>query len=207
MSEPRYPVLTIGHSTHPLEAFVALLKRHGVTALADVRSAPFSRFNPQYNKDALERGLKAEGITYVFLGRELGARSDDASCYENGRVQYARLARTELFRRGIERVIRGAQEHRIALMCAEKEPLECHRTLLVARALEDLGVPVEHILADGRLEAHGEAMLRLLDLVGVPRKDLFRSRQELLAEALARQEARVAYVDEKLAAGAAREEQ
>ncbi|NJD68018.1 MAG: hypothetical protein C3F12_00780 [Candidatus Methylomirabilota bacterium] len=203
----QYPVLTIGHSTHSLEAFVALLKLHGVTALADVRSAPFSRFNPQYNKDALQRSLKAEGIMYVFLGRELGARSDDPSCYEHGRVQYERLARTELFRCGIERVIRGAQEHRIALMCAEKEPLECHRTLLVARTLDDLGVPVAHILADGRLEAHGDAMSRLLDLVGVPRQDLFRSRQQLLAEALARQEARVAYVDEKLAAGAAREGQ
>lgn len=207
MSERVSPVFTIGHSTHSLEAFVALLKLHGVTALADVRSAPFSRFNPQFNKDVLDRSLRAQGITYVFLGRELGARSDDPSCYENGRVQFGRLARTELFRRGIERVIRGAQEHRIALMCAEKEPLDCHRTLLVARALDDLGVPVEHILADGRLETHGEAMLRLLDLVGVPRTDLFRSRQELLAEALVRQEARVAYVDEKQAAGAAREEQ
>lgn len=207
MSERVSPVFTIGHSTHSLEAFVTLLKLHGVTALADVRSAPFSRFNPQFNKDVLDRSLRAQGITYVFLGRELGARSDDPSCYENGRVQFGRLARTELFRRGIERVIRGAREHRIALMCAEKEPLDCHRTLLVARALDDLGVPVEHILADGRLETHGEAMLRLLDLVGVPRTDLFRSRQELLAEALVRQEARVAYVDEKQAAGAAREEQ
>lgn len=203
MSTQQHRVLTIGHSTHTLEAFVALLKQHGVTALADVRSAPFSRFNPQFNKDALEADLKAHGIKYVFLGRELGARSDDQSCYENGRVQYERLARTELFHSGLERVVRGAQEHTIALMCAEKEPLDCHRTLLVARALDDLGVPVEHILVDGRLESHGDAMLRLLDVVGLPREDLLQSRQELIDQALTRQEERVAYVDEKLAAEAA----
>jgi uncharacterized protein (DUF488 family) len=191
-------VFTIGHSTHSFEAFVALLKQHGVTAIADVRSAPFSQFNPQFNKDTLARGLKVSGIKYVFLGRELGARSEDRSCYENGRVQYGRLARTELFKQGIERVMRGAEEHRIALMCAEKEPLDCHRTLLVARALNERGVEVAHILGDGRLEAHRDAMERLLTVTGLLREDLFRSREDLIAEALARQEEKVAYVDEKL---------
>ena len=205
MSAARHPVLTIGHSTHSLEAFVALLRQHSVTALADVRSAPFSRFNPQFNKEALERGLKAHGIEYLFLGRELGARSDDRSCYENGRVQYARLARTELFRKGIERVARGVNDYSVALMCAEKEPLECHRALLVARALAERGVVVEHILADGRLESHEATMERLLDVVGLPHQDLFRSRDELIAKALVRQEERVAYVAEKLTTNPARE--
>lgn len=202
MSDSHVTVYTIGHSKHTLGEFAGLLKQHGVTALADVRSAPFSRFHPQFNKDALARELKARGIKYVFLGRELGARSDDRSCYENGRVQYARLARTELFRLGIARVRRGADEHRIALMCAEKEPLECHRTLLVARALDEQGVEVMHILGDGRLESHRDAMERLLEVTGLPRDDLFRSRAELIAEAMKRQEDKVAYVDEKLAAEA-----
>jgi uncharacterized protein (DUF488 family) len=202
MRETQGPILTIGHSTHKLERFIALLKQHGVTAVADVRSAPYSRFNPHFNKAELERSLKAEGIRYVFLGRELGARSDDPSCYEKGRVQYARLARTEAFRQGIERLRRGAAEHRIACMCAEREPLECHRTLLVARALADEGTEVAHIHADGRLEQHAAAMDRLLDLTGLPRDDLFRSRADLVAEALARQEEQVAYVDAKLAAEA-----
>src|SRR5437016_2803886 len=114
MKDSRLFVYTIGHSTHPLENLVALLLRHGITAVADVRSAPFSRFNPQFNKDALNRDLNESGIAYVFLGRELGARSDDPACYADGRVQYARLAETELFRRGIDRVVRGAEEHRIA---------------------------------------------------------------------------------------------
>src|SRR5437870_5320444 len=104
MSDHNHPVLTIGHSTHSMDAFIALLRQHGVTALADVRSAPFSRFNPQFNKEALKHSLKAHGIKYVFLGRELGARSPDRACYENGRVQYARLARTESFHAGLDRV-------------------------------------------------------------------------------------------------------
>lgn len=199
MSANRHTVYTIGHSTHGLDAFVALLKQHDITALADVRSAPYSRFNPHFNKDALERSLKSQGIKYVFLGRELGARSDDPACYDGGRVQYTRLARTAAFKSGIQRIERGATDHRVALMCAEKEPLECHRTLLVARALDQGGMDVSHILADGRLESHGDAMLRLLDVVGLPREDLFRSQTELIAEALVRQEDRVAYVDEKLA--------
>jgi uncharacterized protein (DUF488 family) len=203
MNEQRQPVLTIGHSTHSIDAFITLLRQHGVTALADVRSVPFSRFNPQFNKESLERSLKAHGIKYVFLGRELGARSDDRSCYENGRVQYARLARMASFQSGLDRVIRGAHEHRIVLMCAEKEPLECHRTLLVARALVEHGVAVDHILADGRLESHGGAMVRLLAVLGLPNEDLFRSRQELISQALALQEERIAYVDEKLAAAVA----
>ena len=203
MSATQAPILTIGHSTHKLERFTALLKRHGVTAIADVRSAPYSRFNPHFNRAELERSLKAEGIRYVFLGRELGARSEDPACYDKGRVQYARLARTEAFREGIERLRRGATEHRIACMCAEREPLECHRTLLVARALEAEGLKVAHIHADGRLEAHEAAMERLLDLMGLPRDDLFRPRANLVAEALRRQEEKVAYVDGRLAAEAA----
>jgi|SRR5580704_2796052 uncharacterized protein (DUF488 family) len=195
-------VFTIGHSTHRLDAFIKLLKRHGVTVLADVRSAPFSRFNPQFNKDSLQRDLKLHGIKYVFLGRELGARSNDSSCYEDGRVLYARLARTDLFRHGVARVMRGAEDHRIALMCAEREPLECHRTLLVATALDEQGVKVAHILADGGLEAHSDSMERLLDLTGLPREDLFSSQAELIKQALARQGQKVAYVDEKLAAEA-----
>lgn len=199
MSEHNKFVFTVGHSTHSFDAFVALLKRHGVTALADVRSAPFSRFNPQFNKESIKCGLKLAGIGYVFLGRELGARPDDQSCYENGRVQYARLARTERFREGIERVIRGAQLHRIALMCAEKEPLECHRTLLVGRALDEKGIDVFHIIDNGEVESLRDSMERLLDITGLPREDLFQSREELIVQALAKQEEKIAHVDENLA--------
>ena len=97
----------------------------------------------------------------------------------------------------------GATQYRIALMCAEKEPLDCHRTLLVSQALVEDGVSVSHIHSDGRLEMHADALLRLLDVVGLPREDLFRPQEDLLAEALQRQEARVAYVDAELARQAA----
>ena len=192
MSGEDATVLTIGHSNHPLEAFMGLLVRHRVTALGDVRSAPYSRFNPHFNRELLAAALKAKGIGYVYLGRELGGRSDDRSCYEDGRIRYDRLARTDRFREGLERVVRGAAEHRIALMCAEKEPLDCHRTLLVARALDERGMKVAHILFDGRLEPHAEAMDRLLaGFSPKPNSDLFRD--ELIAEAIARHAERVGH--------------
>lgn len=197
---PDAMVMTVGHSNHSIDAFVDLLLRNGVTALADVRSAPYSRYQPQFNKETLARSLRERGIHYVFLGRELGARSDDPACYENGRVQYHRLAQTEAFQSGLGRVMQGMGEHRIALMCAEREPLECHRTLLVARELSERGVAIRHILPDGSTEDHADAMNRLLSLTGLPREDLFRSHEELVAEAIRRQEQKVAYVDEKLAA-------
>ncbi len=187
-------VLTIGHSTHDSEAFVALLQRYGVTEMADVRSSPYSRFNPQFNREALANRLVACGIKYAFLGQELGGRPDDASCYENGRVRYDLVNKTRSFQRGLERILRDIANHRIALMCSEKEPLECHRTLLVAQALQAQGVAVEHILADGELETHAAAMDRLLSLHDDPRQaDLFRPRDERIARAIAKQIERIAY--------------
>ena len=189
--EPR--VLTVGHSNHPLETFVALLRQHGVTTLADVRSAPYSRFNPHFNRKSLDAALQAHGVAYLFLGQALGGRPEDPSCYEKGRVRYDRLARTPLYREGIERVIETAEIERLALMCAEKEPLDCHRTLLVGRSLAERNVAVAHILADGALEPHDEAMDRLLDSAGLPRGDLLHTRKELIEEALAQKEGRIAH--------------
>jgi len=186
-------VFTVGHSTHPLERFIDLLLRHGITALCDVRSRPYSRVNPQFNREELKRSLSERGIKYVFLGKELGARSEDPACYENGKVQYDRLARTDLFRGGLERVHRGMKDYRLALMCAEKEPLECHRTILVARHLAACGVDVRHIHADGRLESHSQALSRLARMLNLPEGNLFRTREEVLADAYRRQEERIAY--------------
>lgn len=194
----RSEVLTIGHSTHTLERFAELLLAHRVTAIADVRSAPYSRYQPDFNREPLHQALTDRGIAYVFLGRELGARPDNRGLYEDGRVQYARLAGTEIFHSGLERVLHGAQRYRLALMCAEKEPLECHRTLLVGRELEARGAEISHILADGQLEGSDAAMSRLLALLKLPEEDLFRKRDELVAEACAQQARRIAYVDRDL---------
>ena len=197
-------ILTVGHSNHSLETFLGLLKRHRVTALADVRSAPYSRFNPHFNRESLASALKARGVRYVYLGRELGGRSDDPACYEEGRIRYDRVAQTDGFREGLERVVRGAAEHRVVLMCAEKDPLDCHRTLLVARALDERGVDVAHMLFDGRLEPHAGVMDRLLAESGVrPEDDLLRClqpRNELIAEAIARRTERVGHALDNAAA-------
>lgn len=192
-------VFTIGHSTHSKEHFIHLLQRHGITALCDVRSTPYSRVNPQFNREELKDSLHARGIRYVFLGKELGARSEDPSCYEHGKVQYDRLANTGLFRHGLERVQDGMKKFRLALMCAEKEPLECHRTILVTRHLVALGLEVQHIHANGQLESHADALSRLARILNLPEQDMFHSREELLVDIYRRQEERIAY--EAVAAG------
>lgn len=184
-------VFTIGHSNHPLDGFLALLLQHGVTALADVRSVPHSRRHPHFNRKALAAALETCGIDYVFLGGELGGRPRDPALYEHGRVSYERVTRTEPFRAGIGRVLRGAARQSIALMCAEREPLDCHRTLLVARALDLWGLEIRHIHADGRVERHADAMDRLVEKFNLHVEgDLFqglRSRADLVKEAMARQ--------------------
>jgi uncharacterized protein (DUF488 family) len=158
-------VYTIGHSTHQQEHFLALLLRHEITAVCDVRSKPYSRLNPQFNRELLKQTLKSNRIAYVFLGKELGAQSEDTSCYVGGKVQYDRLAQTELFQQGIQRLKGGMLGHRLAIMCAEKEPLECHRTILVARYLAGLGIEIQHIHATGELESHTDALDRLRRLM------------------------------------------
>jgi uncharacterized protein (DUF488 family) len=186
-------IFTIGHSTHTQEYFIGLLSRHGITALCDVRSKPYSRLNPQFNREELRKSLEECGIAYVFLGKELGARSEDPACYENGRVQYERLAHTDLFRHGLDRVQKGMKDYRIALMCAEKEPLDCHRTILVARHLVALGLDVQHIHADGRLEDHAAVVTRLKRMLRLPEDDMFRSGEDVLVDAYHRQGERIAY--------------
>jgi len=186
-------VFTIGHSNHRTEQFVALLQMHGITALCDVRSKPYSQFHPQFNRESLKKSLREHGVAYVFLGRELGARSEDCSCYEHGKVQYDRLARTELFRKGLDRILKGSESYRIALMCAEKEPLDCHRTILVARSLESLGFDIRHIHADGRDESHAQALSRLIRLLKLSAEDMFNTRELAVSEAYRIQGERIAY--------------
>jgi uncharacterized protein (DUF488 family) len=186
-------VYTVGHSTHTMEKFLELLKLHQITALGDVRSSPYSRFNPQFNREVLQAALRKSGIAYVFLGRELGARTDDESCYVDGKVQYDLLAQTQPFQDGLTRVVSGSQTYRIALMCAEKDPLTCHRTILVCRHLVERGVTVQHILEDGQIESHDEALARLLAEEGLVPVDLFQTREEIILDAYAQRGQQIAY--------------
>ncbi len=191
-------LLTVGHSNHDLDTFLGLLTANGVSAIGDVRSSPYSRFVPQYSREALKATLLDVGIKYTFLGKEFGARSDNPQCYKYGKVQYDLLAKQPAFSDGIARVTEGMKRFRIAFMCSEKDPLDCHRALLVARAFFERGTPVAHIRADGSLESHESMEARMLALCKMPEGDMFKSRSEFLVEAYALQGNRVAYQDEEM---------
>jgi uncharacterized protein (DUF488 family) len=195
-------VFTVGHSTHELERFVGLLTANAISAIADVRSSPYSRVNPQFNRESLTRALRENGIAYVFLGKELGARSDDPKCYRGGKVQYELLAETELFKQGLQRLLGGAEKYRLALMCAEKDPLDCHRAILVGKALLELEVSVNHILADGRIESHDQLVERMLRKWKLSSGDMFSAKEQFVAEAYRKQGEAIAYEDESLAGSA-----
>lgn len=186
-------VYTVGHSNGTVERLIGLLQPHGITAVADVRSQPYSRFNPQFNREAVACALKSLGIEYVFLGQELGARPEDPSCYRRGRAQYSLMAGTALFERGIERLLAGMDRFQVALMCAEKEPLACHRSILISRSLHERGVRVRHILEDGSVEEHEASLLRLLEMHGMKDSHLFHSRDELIAIAYEKQAENIQY--------------
>ena len=197
---PTVEILTVGHSNHPLDRFVELLRLHHVTAIADVRSQPYSKHAPQFSREALRPALFTASIEYVFLGKQLGARTPDPRCYdESGRVVFDRLSRTQSFIEGLQRTIQGATSHRVALMCTERDPLDCHRTILVATALIERGIRIRHILPDGRLESHDDALLRLVDRQLAGQRDLFASPEDLIRLAVHHQSSRIAFVDEKRA--------
>ena len=197
-------LFTIGHSTHSWEKFLELLRQHCIEAVADVRSSPYSQYNPQFNRESLQLALRQQGISYVFLGEELGARRSEPECYVNGRVDYALIARTPAFARGLDRLVQGAAKMRIAVMCAEKDPLDCHRCILVSPRLKERGINVQHIHDDGTLEGQEEAEQRLAQKFDLAERELFQSDAEVLTEAYRRQGEKIAYEED--AALALREE-
>ncbi len=152
---------TIGHSTHTLDVFLDMLARHGVQVVADVRSQPYSRLE-YFNREPLKRALTTRGIRYVFLGRELGARREEQECYLEGQAVYERVASLPAFQEGLARLLTGLAQYSVALLCAEREPLDCHRTILVCRMLRKNGISISHILADGTLEKHEDLERRLV---------------------------------------------
>lgn len=188
-------VLTVGHSTLPYERFLSLLRGANVTAVADVRSAPYSRQFPHFSRDELCEELRSDGISYVFLGKELGGRPSEEKFYCEGVADYEKMAQAPEFNKGLDRVIEGAKKYRIALMCSERDPLDCHRCLLVGRALTRRGVRVSHILSGASMASHDEIEGRLLDLAGRTDNDLFASRSERLAAAYRERARKVAFAE------------
>lgn len=193
-SDPR--VLTIGHSTHSWERFERLLLDAGVTAVADVRTSPWSRHTPQFNRDALAERLKGAGLAYVYLGDALGGRPAGAHLFDDGVADYEAMAAEPAFKAGLERVRRGAERHVVALMCAEQEPLDCHRCLLVSRRLKDMGLAVSHVLSDGQVEPHAATERRLLVCEGLEHDDFLESPEERLARAYRQRARKAAYAED-----------
>lgn len=196
-------LLSVGHSNHDWLSFVALLRRAGVSVLADVRSSPYSRWIPHFNCGAMERGLREYDISYVFLGELLGGRPTSPSLYDDeGRLDYERVRATEAFQRGLEQLAHGQPGVTTAFLCSEEDPLDCHRGLMIAPALAARGFAPSHLRKDGSIETNEEMESRLLSETGVGvglLDGLFAAtlteedRRELLAEAYQQMARRKAY--------------
>jgi uncharacterized protein (DUF488 family) len=160
-----------------------------VSAVADVRSTPLSRHFPWFSGKNLSRRLEQEGISYLMFGDTLGGRPRDPSLYRDGIADYEAMARQPQFQAGLDRLLDVSAHHRVCLMCAEREPLDCHRCLLVARALAGRGIAVAHILHDGAIEPHQATERRLLSHSGMD-DDLFVTGQDARLAAAYRSRAR-----------------
>jgi uncharacterized protein (DUF488 family) len=160
----KIPLYTIGHGTRPAEEFLKLLKAYGIAYLLDVRSRPYSRYNPQYNREKLQEYLQQHGITYVFMGDTLGGKPKDPLCYDNdNRVDYSKVKNMSFFKAGIARLHTAYNKDlKAAIMCSESKPLECHRTHLISKTLHQSGMLIDHIDEKGQLISH-EALMTTPD--------------------------------------------
>jgi len=160
MNEAR-TIWTIGHSNHTQERLIDLLHSHSIDVVADLRTSPYSRYSSQFNKEQLQRALESQDIRYVHLGGSLGGRPSDSSMYDaDGRVRYDRVAAGSDYLGAVERLLRGAEEYRIALLCGEEDPISCHRRRLVGRTLRERGVTLAHIRGDGAVTTEAELEAR-----------------------------------------------
>jgi uncharacterized protein (DUF488 family) len=190
-------IFTIGYAPHTLDSFFDVVQKHKINVIADVRSSPYSKFKADFNQNVLDNFLKTKQIRYVFFGDVWGARIDDRECYVDGNVDFNLVAQSQKFKDGMLRIIKGMENFRIALMCAEKDPLTCHRAILISRNIQLSGIGVQHILAEGNLEEHHESELRLMKLHKLNHPNLFFSEQQRLEQAYSRQADKIAYEDVK----------
>jgi len=191
-------IFTVGHSNYEKDRFVKLLTDHSISVIADVRQSPYSGYVSQYNREIIKEILLEHGIGYVFLGDLLGARPQDRIYYTNNYVDFDKLCQSSFFQEGINRLEEGVKTMRIALMCAEKDPLLCHRTILVCKNLKILNMKIRHILHDSTLEKHSDTERRLLTAHNLQHNELFRSPEEVLDDAYRRQGLKMAASGENL---------
>ncbi|WP_315739192.1 MULTISPECIES: DUF488 domain-containing protein [unclassified Bradyrhizobium] len=195
MSEQSLEILTIGHSTLSYESFVALLRQASITAVADVRTVPYSRHFAHFNKDTLCGELRMDGIAYVFLGGQLGGRPTDKRFFCDGIADYEKMAATAEFAQGLARIVEGSRKYRIAMMCSEHDPLDCHRCLLVGRALHEKGMNVRHILGSGLIADHEKIEAQLIEMSQLGGADLFDVPEKRLAAAYRNRARKVAFTE------------
>ena len=147
-------IYTVGHSNHSTKRFLDLLAEHGIDVLVDVRSAPYTKYSVHFNREFLERSIKTAGLKYLFFGNELGGMPKNSAFYdEDGYVLYWKIAESKPFIETIERLKKGVSLYTVALMCGEENPTHCHRRLLIGRVLEESGIEVLHIRANGSIES------------------------------------------------------
>lgn len=159
-------IYTIGHSKHSIKEFISLLKKYNINCIVDVRSTPYSKYSPQFNKETFAKTLKNNKITYIHMGEEFGARRSDKSLYfEDGILDFEKTKRDITFKRGVKRIKTGLEKgYKIAFMCTEQDPIECHRCILVGKGIQDiLKINIKNILPDGGFYSQREIDKRLLD--------------------------------------------
>jgi uncharacterized protein (DUF488 family) len=191
-------IFTIGHSTNSIDRFIGMLRDARISAIADVRSSPWSRHNPHFNRPDLKSSLRSERIAYRFYGKQLGGRPTDPSLFQGSTADYEAMARTSEFAEGLEMVLAGAAQHRLALMCSEHNPLDCHRCLLVGRALAERGAEVRHVLSDGKIVAQQQIEEKLLAMSGRDTDDFFVPKIERLNAAYRDRSLKVAYTEREV---------
>lgn len=186
-------IYTIGYSSFNIEDFINTVKSYNITAIVDVRSSPYSKFKPEFNREKFKESLKENNIEYVFLGQECGARIEAAECYKDGRVDFSLVSNNAKFISGLSRIKNGMKNYTIALMCAEKDPLVCHRTILISRNLIKHNIIIKHILDSLTYESHKDVERRLLKKYKLDQPEMFRSEQQRLDDAYERQGKKIAY--------------
>lgn len=158
-------IYTIGYTGFTIDGFIETLKLHQINVVIDVRSSPYSERYPDYNKNAIEPKLKENGIYYRNYVSEFGARQENVNFYsEEGCLDFALFAQSEQFLSGVEKIKNSVSKgYNIVLLCAEKEPIQCHRTILVARVFSDLGYKIIHLMPDNQTKTQKQIEQELLN--------------------------------------------
>ena len=146
-------IYSIGHGTKKIEVFLNELGSFGITYLIDVRTNPYSKYNPQFNREMLKSDLEKAGITYVYLGANLGGLPSDLSCYVEGKVDYDLIKEKDFFKEGIKRlIIANSKNLNVAIMCSESKPEECHRSKLIGQELLKQNISLLHIISSEKIK-------------------------------------------------------